>query len=66
MAGVSCLFHNASHYRESRSDSANWLRKREDLERVLCNNHRSVFINDLGERLGMVPMGLLCAHGILS
>lgn len=46
MAGVSCLFHNASHHREGGSDLANWLRKREVPGRVLCNNRGSVFISD--------------------
>lgn len=46
VAGVSCLFHNASPHREGGRDSANWLREREVPGRVLCNNLRSLFISD--------------------
>lgn len=47
MAGIFCLFHNASHHREGGGGgSANWLRKREVPGKVLCNNLGSLFIGD--------------------
>ena len=47
MAGVSCLFGSAYHHRESGSDLANWLRKREVPARVVfISDHTESWVED--------------------
>lgn len=47
MAGISCLFGNAYHHRESGSDLASWPRKREVLGGlVFISDHTESWVED--------------------